>query len=307
MIYLFAGEDQYESYGRALLTAQNLASKSDSSINVVNADEISDINYILQLLEGVDMFSSTGVLVLKRFLNNKKFVEYFFENFNKLNEFEIVIWQDSKADTRLKFVKAVQTKKLLFNYDLPKDGEMKNWISLKTKELSIPLTPAQITFLFERIQFNKFAVINELQKLSTYIKAKSLKRIEDSVLEDILGLSVKGDMWRFLDYIGAKNKNKAIIEFSKLTKYEENTQLLISMIDREIRLMLQYKYAKANGHDTSELKLTPFILKKVADKARNFSENELKELLKKLFITDLKIKSGLVDEKTAMLVYLAEL
>jgi DNA polymerase III delta subunit len=307
MIYLFAGEDQYESYGRALLTAQNLASKSDSSINVVNADEISDINYILQLLEGVDMFSSTGVLVLKRFLNNKKFVEYFFENFNKLNEFEIVIWQDSKADTRLKFVKAVQTKKLLFNYDLPKDGEMKNWISLKTKELSIPLTPAQITFLFERIQFNKFAVINELQKLSTYIKAKSLKRIEDSVLEDILGLSVKGDMWRFLDYIGAKNNNKAIIEFSKLTKYEENTQLLISMIDREIRLMLQYKYAKANGHDTSELKLAPFILKKVADKARNFSDNELKELLKKLFITDLKIKSGLVDEKTAMLVYLAEL
>lgn len=305
MIYLFGGEDYYESFNRSLVTANNLATKTSSDVNSINADEITDVNYILQLLEGVDMFSATGILLLKRLLNNKKLLEYFAENFDTLNKYDIVIWHDSKPDSKLKLVKKIAEKKLLFNFDLPKEGELKNWITIKAKEKEIPLNTNQINFIFERLQFNKFSINTELEKISLYIKTKKIKTITDDLLEDLMGLSVKGDMWKFLDFFGNKNKVKALIEFDKITKYEDNTQLLISMINRELRLMLQYKFVKENGYDISELKQAPFVIKKTAEKSRNFTKEELEILLKRLFELDTSVKSGILEEKSALTLYLA--
>lgn len=305
MIYLFGGEDYYESFNRTLVTANNLASKSNSNINTVNADEVSDINYILQKLEGVDMFSSTGILVLKRLLNNKKLTEYFVENFEKLNKYEIIIWHDSKVDSKLKITKKIAENKLNFNFDLPKEGEFKNWISIKAKEKNINLNSSQINFLFERLQFNKHSIIQEIDKLVLYVKIKKLKTITDEILNELLGLSIKGDMWKFLDFFGNKNKIKSLLEFNKITQYEDNTQLIISMLNRELSLMLKYKFVKENGYDISDLKMNPFVIKKTADKSKNFSKNDLQILLKRLFDLDTAVKSGVVEEKSALMLFLA--
>ena len=305
MIYLFCGEDYYESFNRSTATAQNLASKINASVNIVNADELTDINYILQLLDGVDMFAATGILVLRRLLNNKKFLEYFAENFDALSKFDIVIWHDSKADSKLKLVKKIAETKLLFNSELPKEGEMKNWIMTKAREKSLNLNTNLANFLFERYQFNKFSIVTELDKLNFYLKIKKSKELTENILEEVMGLNVKGDMWKFLDYFSNKNKLKALVEFEKITKYEDNTQLLISMLNRELKLISQYKYVKESGRDLSELKMPPFIIKKTADKSKNFSSQEVKALIKRLFDLDFAIKSGVVEEKAALILFLA--
>ncbi len=305
MIYLFCGEDYYESFNRSTATAQNLASKINASVNIVNADELTDINYILQLLDGVDMFAATGILVLRRLLNNKKFLEYFAENFDALSKFDIIIWHDSKADSKLKLVKKIAETKLLFNSELPKEGEMKNWIMNKAREKSLNLNTNLANFLFERYQFNKFSIVTELDKLNFYLKIKKSKELTENILEEVMGLNVKGDMWKFLDYFSNKNKLKALVEFEKITKYEDNTQLLISMLNRELKLISQYKYVKESGRDLSELKMPPFIIKKTADKSKNFSSQEVKALIKRLFDLDFAIKSGVVEEKAALILFLA--
>lgn len=305
MIYLFCGEDYYESFNRCTTTAQNLAAKTSSNINIVNADELTDINYILQLLDGVDMFSSTGILVLKRLINNKKFIEYFADNFDRLSHFDIIIWQDNKVDSKLKLVKKIAEKKLLFNSELPKEGEMKNWIMTKAKEKGLLLNINQANFLFERYQFNKYSIISELEKLNIYLKVKNKKTLTEDVMEEVMGFNIKGDMWKFLDYFSNKNKLKALVEFEKITKYEDNSQLLISMLNRELKLMSQYKYVKESGRDLSELKLPPFIIKKTADKSKNFTAQEVKMLIKRLFDLDFAIKTGSVEEKSALVLFLA--
>jgi len=307
MIYLFSGEDYYESFNRSLTTAQNLAAKTNSQVNIVNADELTDINYILQLLDGVGMFTASGILLLKRLINNKKFIEYFAENFEKLSQFEIVIWQDTKVDSKLKLIKKINESKLLFSFDLPKEGEMKNWISVKAKEKGISLTTPLVSFLFERLQFNKFSVIRELDKLVIYLKVKKAKALTEAMLEEVMGFNIKGDMWKFLDYFGNKNKLKALLEFEKITKYEDNSQLLISMLNRELKMISHYKYVKESERDISELKLPPFIIKKTAEKARNFTFQEVKTLIKRLFDLDFAIKSGAIEEKSALTLYLATL
>ena len=127
MIYLFFGEDTYESYTKAKEALDKLCQKTNSSAEIVNADEISDINIFLQKLEGVGMFSDASIIFAKRLFNNKKLLEYFAENFESLNKYNIVIWQDSKADGKLKLTKALTANKAIYNFELPREAELKNW------------------------------------------------------------------------------------------------------------------------------------------------------------------------------------
>lgn len=307
MIYIFAGEDSFESLKKA---KEKLFSISESNIigyNTLSADDVLDLDVILQQLEGIDMFADKKPLFLKRLLNNKKFVEYFANNFDQLNKFDIVIWQDGKADSRTKFVKEVIKNKNFYNYDSPKEGEMKAWIRNYANTLKIKLSTENINFIFERIQFNKFRIESELQKFRLFLNTEKKELLKDSEINDIMGYSAGGDVWKFVEYFSSRSKLKLLQEFKKLTTFEENTQLLLSLVNRELRLMLQYKLCKLEGVDTSELKLHPFVLKKVAEKSRNFSIEELNKLIQELFNVDFSVKSGTIPEKSAFILFLASM
>lgn len=304
MIYLFSGTDTFESFKRAAAKAREFATPTNGSVSIINADEVQDVNSILQKLEGVDMFSESSTLLLKRLLNNKKLTEYFAEKFNELDKYNIILWHDSKADSRLKLVKLITEKKHHVNLENPSEGEMKEWIKTYAKSLGVELNPTSVNFFYERFLFDKFGIEKELTKLSIYLSSTN-KKLSEDILEKILGLDIKGDMWKFLDSFANRNKVKSLVEFDKLTKYEDNAQVIISMLNRELRLISHYKFVKESGRDISELTLAPFIIKKTAEKSKNFTTAEVKNLIKRLFDLDFAIKSGILDDKVALTIYLS--
>lgn len=307
MIQVFAGEDTFESYRHAKEALANLSAANGFPIEILNADEISDIDTFLGYIEGVGMFSESSNVLAKRLLNNKKLSEYFTENFDKLNQYQIVIWQDGKLDSRLKITKLLQSKKQLSNFDLPKEGEVKNWTGALAKKKGFVLSPTQVTFIVERIGIDKWAISNELEKIALFLEWKKKQNISEKELEEVLGYNVRGDMWKFLDAVGNKNKEVALHEFAKLTAFEDNGQLLIAMIARELRLIARVLWARKLGAELSSLKLAPFILQKTAQKAKLFSIDEIKEKITALFELDNNIKSGLVNENIGIDLFLASL
>ncbi len=306
MIYLFSGEDTYESYTKAREALAKLCQKTNSTTDIVNADEIIDVNIFLQKLEGVGMFSDASIIFAKRLFNNKKLLEYFVENFDRLNKYNIVIWQDSKVDSKLKLAKLLANNKAIYNYDLSREGELKNWLMSEAKRENVQLSSSQVQFIIERIT-DKWALINEIMKLKIYLKAKDKKGLADNELNDILGFNIKGDMWKFLDFVGIRNKKSAMNEFKKLTAFESNTQLLLAMLDRELRLISQVIYARKNGTDLKDLKLAPFVLQKTQSKASKFNFKEVQSYLSKLFSLDMAIKSGEIDENLGMIMFLSSI
>jgi hypothetical protein len=96
MIYLFFGNDRYESYKAAKLKASNLASESDKKVKILDADELSEPREFTQHLEGIDMFSNGYIIILKRLSNNKRLLKYFEENIDSIKKYDIVLWDDGK-------------------------------------------------------------------------------------------------------------------------------------------------------------------------------------------------------------------
>lgn len=307
MIRLYSGDDTFESYTTAFKEAKNLAKTLNYELKIINADELNKLDEFLQEIEGVGMFSANYVIFAKRLLKNKVLSEFLVENFERMNNYEIIIWEDSKADSRLKLIKTITKNKSSFNFNLPKEWQMNKWVEQISKAKKVNLKTDQINYIVSRLSTNKWQILNEINKLKLYLEAEKKDTLELNELEQILGFNVNGDIWKFLDFFGNKKKKEMILEFEKINKYESNIQYLIAMIGRELNLLFKVLYGKEQNLDSKAFGLHPFVLQKTLSKAKNFTKDEVIGLVKKLTELDFKIKSGDIDEVTALSLYLIKL
>jgi DNA polymerase III subunit delta len=307
MIYLFSGTDTYESFIKAKEKLKELTLKYSASEISINADEVVEVNDFLQNLEGIGMFSSFSIIFAKRFFSNRKLVSYLENNFQKLNAYELVMWQDGKLDNRLKIIKELKAQKSFFEFQEGRESGVKSWLMVEARKKNIKLPATQMNYIVEHIGVNKWLLKNELDKIEIYAKSKNIDILKDSELFSLLGFDVKGDIWKFLDYVSSKDKTRSLEEFVKLTTYEDNGQYLIAMLQWQFRILCQIRYALNNNISTATLGINPFVLSKSIAKVKNFSWDELKNLVQKLFNLDCSIKSGDIDEKTGLVLYLQSL
>jgi len=306
MINIFSGTDTFESYLRCKMAASKVAKKSNLPIKIIDADDVENIDDILVELEGVGMFASQNIIILKRALKNKKLVDYLIKHFEKMNALDFYIWEDKNLDGKLKIVKLLKKESKISDYSLPKPWELKKWFAGFVKKKNIKLTSFQTEFILERNE-NKWLLYSIIKKIETFLNARNKKSLSDKELESILGTDAKGDIWKFVDYFGEKKIDKLINEFNKINSFEENSQYLIAMINRELEIMLSIKRAKEEGVSLKELKLHPFVLQKANKKASRFKFDSLKKLLENLINLEIAIKTGLIGDKIGLKLYLYKL
>lgn len=306
MIQLFEGTDTFESYTKVKKEAKAAAKSENLDLEIIDADEDIDKHTILEKVEGVGLFSDSNILLLKRLDQNKKLVEFFIDNFEKLDKYPIFIWIDGKADSRQKLINLIKKEKRIKSFELPKPWQFESWISMVAKQKDFSLTKSQINFLIERNSESKWLLLNELFKINAFLKNNNKKSLTDLELEELCS-GQKGDIWKFVDDLGNKKYRNMLLEGQKLINYEESVQYIISMIHREINLMTKVKMFEKLGKPLKEMRLHPFVLQKTTKKAQNFSLEDLKKLLIDLFNLDLSIKKGEIEEKIGFKMYIGNL
>lgn len=118
---------------------------------------------------------------------------------------------------------------------------------------------------------------------SKILKQANLKKIT------IFNLTEKDEtsIFPFLDNLSEKKKT-ALKDLDPLLS-ELGGQYLLTMIFYMLRRLI-----------TTPKNLPPFVIKKIESQKRNFSIDKVIDLYKEGLETDLKIKSGLIDEKTGL-------
>jgi DNA polymerase III delta subunit len=305
MIQLFCGEDVYESYKASKETASQIASKKQIDLKIINADEMDPVSFI-DAIEGIDMFSNGTVILAKRALNNKRLVEVLNERFEHFNSYDLLLWQDGKADLRTALVKKLKEQKTLKDFPSLKQWQFEKWLKTELVEKKIKLSTEQIHYLLTHVELNKLTLLSELEKISLFLQSKRVTTLTNAELSEILGFDIKGDIWVFLDAFGEKNLDKALTEYKKLTTYETLGQYLIVMIARELSNIAQILILTEKKEDLKQLGLHPFVLEKTVKKSRNFTLAEVTKLMDDLIDTDVAIKSGDIDEDLGLTMFLTK-
>ncbi|TGV00104.1 DNA polymerase III subunit delta, partial [Mesorhizobium sp. M00.F.Ca.ET.186.01.1.1] len=84
---------------------------------------------------------------------------------------------------------------------------------------------------------------------------------------------------------------------------------LIALLARQFRMLLHVKQLAPRGYSQQQMagmiKMHPYAVKKAMEQARHFSEDSLKKLLHILAEEDFRMKSGQVDKRLALELFVA--
>ncbi len=301
MIKVFSGTNTYESFLAALKEAKKI---SDSSIKYINGDEISSVGDILNLTEGIGLFQEKNTYFIKRLFYKASIEEEFIEQFEVLDKNDIVIWLDQNLDGKKKIAKFLKAEKRITIFEKQKPWQVEKWIETFLKNFSFNLNKEQIIFLLQISDSDKWIIRSELQKIEIFCKKNSLSKLSDEQFNELLGTEYSGNIWDFLDFFGNKKYKDAKEELEKLLRNSDLSQYIISMLNRELQLILDVQYIKKTNGDFKSLKLHPFVLQKTLRKAESFSSYETERLINSLLELDLSIKKGEIKSSLGLNLFL---
>lgn len=182
------------------------------------------------------------------------------------------------------------------------------WITERVKQKGGTIEPDAVSELAAHIGNDLRLLDNEIEKLLTYranqtIRAEDVRALVTSVTES--------SVFDLVDAIGRRETHKALQLLHHQLAHNAAPIYLLAMITRQFRLLLQWRDLTERGaafeQISTQLKMHPFVARKVAEQACNFSLAQLEAIYQKLLDTDVAIKTGRSEPMLALDVLVVEL
>jgi len=322
MIIFLHGADTFRS--RRLL--QDMKNKfireidpESNSLSVLDGQTTS-LKEIAEKINTGSLFVKKRFIVVENIFKNKKdslFAELteYLKKFSKGDDNIIIFW-DEELNTKDKSLKAGAKK--LFNFlskqkfaqefRLLTNAQLLTFIKKEAATYQKDINVPAASLLINLTNGDLWIMAKEIKKLSFYSKNKIISP-ED--VRDMVAGFINEDIFALTDALSAKNKNLAIKLLEEQVAAGLSDEYLLTMLIRQFKILLQIREAldvKINPTDlTNKLKLHPFVAKKGALQARNFSAETLKNNLNRLIHLDFLNKNGLVDIKTELTLLISSL
>ncbi len=302
MIYLLYGTKDFQINEeiKKITTNQN-------EMNINKYDLNNDlIKNAIEDAETISMFGDKKTVIVDNAnmftgitSKDSEIIEKYLNNINiNINTNLIFIVHNEKLDTRKKITKLIKKVGTVkeFNEEISPINLVKNLFK------NYNIENKTINLFLNRIGNNPLIIQNEVNKIKTY-KGDD-KTITD---EDILNLTTKIieiDIFKLIDYIVKKDKDKALELYYEMLKVNEEPIKIIVILANQFRIMYQSKELLKKGYSekdiASTLKIHPYRVKLAIQNSRNYTKETLLKYLNDLADIDIGIKTGTLNKDLAL-------
>ena len=274
----------------------------DMNLNVFNDDakKIIDAamalpfmnNYRLIIIKDSDFFYS----------GKKDDVDLILKYINDFPETSIIIFCESKIDKRNRLYKKICELGECLEIKKPSDKELTNWIIKICQAQNKLISQDNASLILKNINGDMIFIKNELDKIISYKKNSDIITREDIDLLCVKSMDAK--IFELVADIANKNLEAALINYNNLLFLKEQPLVILSMIARQFILVFQTKIfsqeQKKLDAIANLLGVKNFVVIECLKQAKNFSCEQLINLIKACLDIDYKIKTGKLIDKLAI-------
>lgn len=230
--------------------------------------------HLLDLLDRLPP-STALVLLVRLDLERKSDLS----NFRKRSE--LLSWAQDRSAQPAPYVRACVR---------PSGGDFVRWIVARAERYGGAIEPGAAQLLAETVADEPRLADQELRKLLDFVdRARPVSRRDVERLTPLYGQS---DIFAMVDAVGARDARAALAHLHELLRHDEPRYAFV-MIVRQFRLLIQAREVLDAGLDpVTEMDVHPFVARKVAAQARNFSLQHLERVYHQLYSLDLDSKTG---------------
>ncbi|MGI2335897.1 MAG: DNA polymerase III subunit delta [Dehalogenimonas sp.] len=191
----------------------------------------------------------------------------------------------------------------------PNKPRLKEWIGQRVTHCGGHITPPAINMLVQYIGTDLWTAASEVEKLTLYAGSRPITE-EDVKL--LVGNAQEASIFNLVDGIFEQRLKNAAAALESLKSGGVSSGYIITMIARQLRFVIQIKDMKGRGMKDLEIRQllglsNDFVWQKTLQQAGRQSISRFKEIYTQLLETDIAIKTGRLDEITAIDLLVTEL
>jgi DNA polymerase-3 subunit delta len=198
-----------------------------------------------------------------------------------------------KLGSRERLLSAAKKGGEVHDFQQPTGRALVKWLVGHAGKLGLDLPDEVAENLAERVSGDKMRLVQETEKLSLYVGDGT------ATLEDVDLLcppDVQSNIFAFVDALAAGERGRAVELLEALVGTGEPPLRLTFMIRRQFRLVARARALFERGvpqpEVAKELKVPPFVARKLSDQSRKLDERDLERALATVLALESGLKGG---------------
>lgn len=283
-----------------------ISSTKFENASITNYDlEEEDLYNALLDLDTYSFLTEQKVIIIKNInlLEDNQDTKHLLKYLDNPNNDNLLILTTTKFNATKKINKELKKKTNYIKLETDLNKEIKNILQGYEVEAGV------ITKLIEYSNNNIDIIKSECDKLKQYkfdTKKITKEDVETIVIKHI-GESTQ-IVFDLIKDIAIKDKKRAIIKYEKLKKYNVDDIALIGLLENQLRLMIQIIMFSEKNYTNKDIAATlnihPYRIEKTKELLRYSNKKDVCNMIKNLSNIDYKIKSGQIDNKDAIFIYI---
>jgi len=292
-LYLFYGSENFLLEDLLKNLRQQLLGEEIFNYQVLEEEK----NSLPELAEAVSTWPMLGEKKIVVFRSAKLLSgeEELLKIIEDLPDFTHLVIFTFEVDKRKKIYQTCARKGQVAQLAPLRPWELEKWILDAAGQKGKRLDREAMAYLLEIVGKDLPMLLNELEKAALYVGEKELISKKD--LEEIVHRQGEQNIFHFIDALGNRKTEKALILLQQLLAQGEPPGRILYLIIQQFRLLWQVKFLAEQGVDPVGIgaklrQRSLYAVEKSLARGKNFTWRQLEELMSILLAADQKIKSS---------------
>ena len=245
-------------------------------------------------------------LFLKANYKNNAVVERFIDYFNNENEDTIlIICSDTDLDYKLKINSTLKSKANIKKIAGVEGDDLSSWIKSRLASDGYKIDSSALMELIERTEGDMMSISNELEKLKLY---HTDKNITYNSVKLLVSRNLEDNIFNLLNAFVANDKKTLFQIYQDFMTLNEDEMRIISAISNKLEEILYTKILVNRRMSKDDIaayfKVKPGRAYYMIEAAKKISDSNIKSLIDRITELDLNIKSGKIDKKLGLQLFI---
>lgn len=206
----------------------------------------------------------------------------------------VLVLSGEKVDGRRKLGQTLKKKKAIFTFDPPKQWALTDWIEERAETRGVELDRDAAGLLGDFVGAEVGPIDRALEKLSLF--AGEPRRITAEDVQEVVAPTRVNSIFDLTDAVGGRDLGRATLLLRNALEGGESGLMVLAMISRQLRQLMQYKLLSDRRMPNAELAralgVKPFFMSRIAEQARRYELRELVHGLDHAHRADIAMKSS---------------
>ncbi len=291
---------------------------------VVFDDEKLDIESIINSCDTFSMISEKRVVWVKNFkpLESETPRGYKKEDIDRLinyiennNPSTILVLSCMAPSKKLPIYKSIAKAGQVYNFDQIDKQQLVSFAKKRFQKAGVEIEPKLLRMMIDLTGYYNKDTEYRLYNFENDIKKVIAHSDGQFISEEDINYTVNGDLdtyiFNLMDAISSNKKDNAFKLLYNILDAGSDVYSIISLIVSQFELILEVKELRQDGKSmldiSKELKIHEFRVKKAIGFGDKFTIEKIKEILSGIYEVDRSIKTGLLEQRLALELFIARI